>query len=69
MNKNTKKNVEAAERAARNAYVNGDYAKAYTAYNLASRMYAVEYRMTGKMSMLDAANGCAEMARKMDALA
>lgn len=68
MTKNAKKNVEAAERAARTAYVNGDYAKACTAYDLASRMYAVEYRMSGKGNMLAAANGCADMARKMKAL-
>lgn len=69
MTKAMKKIVEAAETAARNAYIAGDYAKASASYDHVSRMYAVEYRMSGKVNMLYAANGCADMARKMDALA
>ena len=68
MTKAIKSIIHAAETEARNAYVAGDYSKASASYDHVSRMYAVEYRMSGKVNMLDAANGCAEMARKMDAL-
>lgn len=68
MTKASKRIVEAVETEARNAYTNGNYGKASASYDHASRLYMVEYRMTGKGNMLEAANGCAEMARKMDAL-
>lgn len=69
MTKATKAIVQAVEKSAYAAYYAEEYAKASAAYDHASRIYMTEYRMTGKMSMLDAANGCAAMARKMDALA
>lgn len=68
MTKAMKKIVEAAETEARNAYIAGDYAKASASYAHVSRMYDVEYRMSGKRNMLEAASGCAEMASKMAAL-
>lgn len=68
MTKATKAIVQAVEKSAYAAYYAEEYAKASSAYDHASRMYMTEYRMSGKVNMLDAANGCAEMARKMDAL-